>query len=69
MGKPVFDPNLYDELKSDSEQLTLARHVAYLHAPDGIGRSRLAPAIERVLGCPATGRNLRTAREIAALLT
>ena len=25
-------------------------------------------AIERVLGCPATGRNLRTAREIAALL-
>ena len=36
--------------KSPSEQFHLADHVFYLHAPDGIGRSKLAAKAEKLLG-------------------
>ena len=36
----------------------------YLHAPDGIGRSKLAANIEKVLGVPTTARNWRTVRKV-----
>ncbi len=32
----------------------------YLHAPDGIGRSKLAERVEKALGVPVTARNWRT---------
>lgn len=38
--------------------------VFYLHAPEGVGRSKLAASSERVLGVPMTDRNWRTVREI-----
>jgi uncharacterized protein (DUF1697 family) len=38
----------------------LLDRVFYLHAPEGIGRSKLVHRIERSLGVPATGRNWRT---------
>ena len=49
-----------DSLKSDNEQFELRGSVFYLHAPDGIGRSKLAANVERKLGVPATSRNWRT---------
>ncbi len=50
-----------------TEQLFLADRVVYLYAPDGIGRSRLAGALERALGVAATARNWRTLLKLEAL--
>lgn len=56
------DPDLamLEALKADTEQFTLIDAVFYLHAPDGIGRSKLAVKVERALGVAATARNWRT---------
>jgi len=56
-----------NQVKSPSERFHLADRVFYLHAPDGIGRSRLAARAEKLLGVPATGRNWRTVLKLRAL--
>jgi uncharacterized protein (DUF1697 family) len=48
------------QTKSDNERFTLSGKVFYLHAPDGIGRSNLAPRVERFLGVDTTARNWNT---------
>lgn len=53
-----------NQLKSASEEFSLKGRVFYLHAPDGIGRSKLAGQVERCLGVPVTGRNLNTVRNL-----
>jgi uncharacterized protein (DUF1697 family) len=59
-------PNLkaLESLKSDSERFRLVGKVFYLHAPEGIGRSKLAANAERLLGAPMTDRNWRTVCKI-----
>jgi len=52
----------------ESENFQVADNVFYLHAPDGIGRSKLVTNIEAVLGQPATGRNLNTVNKISLML-
>jgi uncharacterized protein (DUF1697 family) len=49
-----------EALKNKSEQLELRGTAIYLHALDGIGRSKLAANVERHLGVAATARNWRT---------
>ena len=51
-------------LKSANERFRLIDKVYYLHAPEGIGRSKLAANIERLLGVPLTDRNWRTVCKI-----
>lgn len=51
-----------------SEQFQVNGNVFYLHAPDGIGRSKLVTHIESCLGQQATGRNLNTIQNIHAML-
>jgi len=60
------NPNLkaLEGLKSDSERFQLIGKVFYLHAPEGIGRSKLAANVERLLGAPMTDRNWRTVSKI-----
>jgi len=58
-----------DRLKSESERYHLAERVFYLCAPDGIGRSKLASIIEKLLGVPLTDRNWRTVCKIQELIT
>jgi len=41
--------------------------VLYLHAPEGIGRSKFAAGMERGCGVPATARNWRTIEALAEL--
>jgi len=55
---PDFDK--LNSLKGSSERFKLIDRVFYLHAPDGIGRSKLASSVEKLLGVPATARNWRT---------
>ena len=59
-------PNLerLESLKSDSERFHLIDKVFYLHAPEGIGRSKLAANAEKLLGVPMTDRNWRTVCKI-----
>jgi uncharacterized protein (DUF1697 family) len=49
-----------EALKTKSERFALINKVFYLHAPDGVGRSKLAANSERLLGCSMTDRNWRT---------
>lgn len=56
-----------ERYKAESERFELKGNVFYLHAPDGIGRSKLAANMERLLGVPMTGRNWRTVCEIMAM--
>lgn len=64
-GKP--DLERLEELRSRNERFELAKDVFYLHAPDGIGRSKLAAAVEKALGVAATGRNWRTVQKLLEL--
>ena len=60
-------PDAVDDPKSPTENYELAVNAFYLHAPDGIGRSKLAAKVEKYLGVPATGRNWRTTTKLAEL--
>jgi uncharacterized protein (DUF1697 family) len=55
-------PNLekLSALRKDGERYLLAESVFYLHAPEGIGRSKLAANSEKLLGVPMTDRNWNT---------
>ena len=55
---------LLDSIKRDSERFLLRGKAFYLHAPDGIGRSKLAARTERALGVAGTSRNMRTISKI-----
>jgi len=61
------DVEAMDRIKTPTESYTLLGTVFYLHAPDGIGKSKLAERAERLLGVEATARNWRTVREVLAL--
>ena len=61
------DLGVLERIKSDGERFALKDGVFYLHAPEGIGRSKLAANAEKVLGVPATGRNWRTVCKVLAM--
>ena len=56
------------ELKSPTEAFELGDGAFYLHAPDGIARSKLAERVERHLGVATTSRNWRSVMKIVDLL-
>ncbi|HEX9943410.1 MAG TPA: DUF1697 domain-containing protein [Thermoanaerobaculia bacterium] len=60
------NPNLQklDNLRKESERFHLSGRVFYLHAPEGVGRSKLAASAEKLLGTPMTDRNWRTVCKI-----
>lgn len=55
-------------LQTATERFALLGRVFYLHAPDGVGRSKLAATAERLLGVETTARNWRTVLALADLL-
>jgi uncharacterized protein (DUF1697 family) len=54
-------------LKKPSESFELVDQVFYLHAPEGIGRSKLAAKVEKYLGVPTTARNWNTVQKLLGL--
>ena len=64
------DPNLdkLDSLKITSERFQLINQVFYLHAPDGIGRSKLAAQSEKAIGVSMTSRNWRTVFKLQEMM-
>lgn len=55
-------------LKAASEEFRLHQNVFYLHASDGIGRSKLAAKVEQCLGVPATARNWNTVEKLLEMV-
>ena len=62
------DTETLEQLKTDSERFKLSKSVFYLHAPDGIGRSKLAARVEKTLGIAVTARNWRSVCKIKELV-
>lgn len=62
------DREALDRLCIKSESWSLQGRWFYLHAPDGIGRSKLASRVEALLGVPATGRNWATLTKLRELM-
>ncbi len=58
-----------ESLRKGSERFCLIDNIFYLHAPEGIGRSKLATSSEKLLGVPMSDRNWNTVcklKEMAA---
>ncbi len=56
-----------NSLKKASEQFLVRDDVFYLHAPEGVGKSKLAANAEKLLGVPMTSRNWRTVCKLLEL--
>ncbi len=61
---PALDIQRMEALRSETERFQLKGDVLYLHAPEGIGRSKLVANMERLLGVAMTGRNWNTVRKL-----
>ena len=56
-----------DSLRKESERFYLRGRIFYLHAPEGVGRSKLAASSEKLLGVPLTDRNWKTVCKLREL--
>jgi uncharacterized protein (DUF1697 family) len=63
------DLNKLASLKKDSERFCLMGSIFYLHAPEGVGRSKLAASREKLLGVPMTDRNWNTVCKLKEIAT
>lgn len=61
------DMDRLETIKTVSERFRLIDAVFYLHAPEGIGRSKLAANVEKALGVSGTGRNWRSINKIMSM--
>jgi uncharacterized protein (DUF1697 family) len=58
-----------NELKTTTEEYELKDKVFYFFAPNGIGRSKLAAKVEKILGVNATARNWNTVKKLQTMLS
>ncbi|MGL1919710.1 MAG: DUF1697 domain-containing protein [Hyphomicrobiales bacterium] len=69
LERPALDVDFdkIDELKLEDDAYNLTDKVFYLHCPAGVGRSKLAAKVDRLLGVQTTARNLRSVKKIIEL--
>jgi len=65
---PSPDLNKIEALISATEEYCIIGKVVYMHAPEGIGRSKLSVKFEKCLGVSATGRNLNTVNKLVGMV-
>lgn len=65
---PKADVEALNGLKAKTESFVVTKRVFYLHAPDGVGNSKLAARAEKLLGVPATARNWQTVFKLAEMV-
>lgn len=65
---PALDVKAMDLLRVASERVQTVGKMIFLHAPDGIGRSKLAAAMDRTAGTDTTARNGNTVNKLLAML-
>lgn len=70
LSEPASDPDTeaLDKAKAPTESYKLTDSIFYLHAPDGIGRSKLAATVEKHLGVVTTARNFRTVNQLLSMV-
>ncbi|SMY07979.1 hypothetical protein LOM8899_02125 [Flavimaricola marinus] len=69
-SEAVIDEAVLEAHRAPTETFVCQPRIAWLHAPDGIGRSKLAERMSRVVtGTEVTARNLNTVAKLAAMLT
>lgn len=67
---PVVDWDAYAAYRIASEALCVDGQRAWLNTPEGIGRSKLAEKLSKVItGTEMTGRNLNTIRKLVEMST
>lgn len=66
--KPALNNLKLESLAANNEEYQLQGNVFYLHAPNGIGRSKLVSNIESCLGVSATGRNRNTVLKLLEMV-
>ncbi len=54
------DLEMLEIFRTNTERFVLKEAVFYLHAPEGVGRSKLAARAEKLIGVSMTSRNWRT---------
>ena len=64
---PTLDAGRLAGLCGQTERYQLIERCFYLHAPDGIARSKLAAGAEKALGVATTARNWRTVVKLQEL--
>ena len=62
LGKDKRDQILH--IEANPEEIKLARRELYIYYPDGIGRSKLTPVLDRVLKKTGTARNWNTVTKL-----
>lgn len=65
----TVDTERLQALSKASESFQLSDGVFYLYAPEGIGRSKLAAGVEKVLGVAVTARNWNTISKLESMLS
>ena len=64
-----LDQDLYESLKIPSEAIKVDGKIAWIHTPEGFGRSKLAEKLGKVLSQREyTARNLNTVRKLVEML-
>ena len=58
-----------NRLLSKTESLTVVGSLLYLYAPDGVGRSKFANRVDKVLQMKTTARNWRTVMKLEELVS
>lgn len=71
LAEPASDPDTeaLDDSRTSTEKYKLTDGVFYLHAPDGIDRSKLAANAQKHLGVVTTARNYRTVDKLLSMVT
>jgi uncharacterized protein (DUF1697 family) len=69
LSAPCKQANLtgIEKLKATNESFVLTKKIFYFHAPDGIGKSKVAGRVEELLGVEATARNWQTVTKVSEL--
>lgn len=68
MAEFTFDQAKADTLRTETEEIYVTADAIHLHAPGGIGRSKLAAKIEALAGVPCTARNMNTVNKLLEML-
>ncbi len=71
LAEPALNPDMeaLENAKASTEKYKLTDRVFYLHAPDGIARSKLAAHAEKLLGVVTTARNYRTVERVLSMVS
>lgn len=69
LNASATDPDVdsIEKAKGETERCEITDAVFYLHAPEGVARSKLAANAERYLGVVTTARNYRTVSKLLDL--